>query len=274
MSTNSDEDEDQGLKKQYQEYIDGDMSGILTEIDRKYLIGEKSFCKIQTEQKRRQRIRNRLRTAFIDINLAAHYLDEKDREILFKRIIEPSSPLEGAAKEIRHSQLGGLAESVEFAFDGIIDSTEIPVRTILNETISEKDFPNHIPQTWDKIRGKLANGVEPSFIEYTLIVEEICRKNKIQEVFDINNKELMADTESKIAYVQELSQRDLSELWYPVLEAEGDHPYTENKLQELKKRTKHTQEQTDLKANSLDNTEEDSKDNENAVSIEDIVEDL
>jgi hypothetical protein len=60
--------------------------GILTQADREYLLGEKDL-KSQSEREARQRIRDRLENALLDISLLNHRISENDREMVADSVL-------------------------------------------------------------------------------------------------------------------------------------------------------------------------------------------
>ncbi|WP_436348816.1 hypothetical protein [Natronorubrum sp. FCH18a] len=68
--------------------------GILSPADRRYLLGETDYSSDQSERDARYRIRNRLYNGVLDLNLALHYLESRDFEMVLEKLEEDD--IEGA----------------------------------------------------------------------------------------------------------------------------------------------------------------------------------
>lgn len=65
--------------------------GILTEADREFLLGEKDDLQPQSKREARQRIRNRLENAILDLSLLSRALEDDDREMVADPVFPDSS---------------------------------------------------------------------------------------------------------------------------------------------------------------------------------------
>lgn len=96
--------------------------GILSEIDRKYLLGEKQYGHRQTRYDRERAIRERVVEALLDFALLYEYLPERDRQRIFNELAERDGADIAFAsvfaflyhgsleQEVRHFDFGKLLE--------------------------------------------------------------------------------------------------------------------------------------------------------------------
>lgn len=129
--------------------------GFLTETDRKYLLGEKTYDNVQSERNRRQDIRNRILATLFDFNLLANHLDERDRELVFRRLTDESTDkrprvLSAGPEEqrrIRRMEFGGLVETIAFLFAGL-KNTDVPQSTVIERAVTRAEL-RELPASLD-----------------------------------------------------------------------------------------------------------------------------
>jgi hypothetical protein len=76
-------------------------NGFLSERDRRYLLGQKSYKSTQVERNTRQDIRDRTKAGIFDLMLIAQHLPQKDRETLFKLLPEEMPDTETLLQRMR-----------------------------------------------------------------------------------------------------------------------------------------------------------------------------
>lgn len=87
--------------------------GLLTESDRRYLLGEKSYEEDQMERRAKMRMRNRIRGGLKDFWLLTHYLSDHDRQQL---LADPTTQLQTPTEVFREPELRGLIQGMAFFF--------------------------------------------------------------------------------------------------------------------------------------------------------------
>lgn len=227
-------------QKGQEEYLTA--SGVFTKTDRLYLLDEQIPDNKRTAQKRRQRIRNRLQTAFVDLNLAAKHLSHRDRHLLFTTLVEGSAPTQGWDDSTRQAQLGGLQQTLRFIYDGLATETDVDADELFMRTFSDAEWPDSIPADIDGLVGALRAGRQPTLRQYAVFVELLHDKPALlnEVVDDPDPAEATTELERKLVHIQDLAQREVASLWRPVLEA-AHLPYDEETLQVLTTKTRQAQ---------------------------------
>lgn len=223
-------------QKGIEEYLSA--SGIFTETDRLYLLGERTFENERTEQKRRQRIRDRLQTAFLDLNLAATHLSDRDRHLLFTGLVEDASPTQGWQESLRHGQVGGLQQTLSFIYDGLAEETAVSARALFAQTGVVGDQTTVTAEQLDGLVGALLGGEVPTLTQYACLVELLGEHPPaLADISDeVSDTQASTDIDRKLACLHALVQRELPELWRPVLIA-GQFPWDEETLTTLQEQT-------------------------------------
>ncbi|MFB6127057.1 MAG: hypothetical protein ABEJ79_07180 [Halolamina sp.] len=100
--------------------------GILTDADRAYLRGERTYGSEQAERNARARIRDRVWNAALDFELLLAELDDHDRELVFGKRADRGDPT---------AVFDALVAATAFCYRAVED-TDLDFETVLREAIN------------------------------------------------------------------------------------------------------------------------------------------
>lgn len=120
--------------------------GILTPVDREYLLGNRDYNNKQQEINRRSNIRNRIRNSIIDFNILFERLSERDRKQIFDDVDAKNMQITGQTKVGKNHKwrVGepsiekGLIDGIAFFYQACGDSG-IPFDEILEESLKRAE---------------------------------------------------------------------------------------------------------------------------------------
>lgn len=176
-------------------------NGFLTETQRLYLADEKSYSG-QTERNKRQDIRDRTRAAFLDFAALEFALDPKDREIIFRRMVEedPEETVESLRDgeslrtSTKHNVFGGTVAAIEFIYQGMIDAGIDPER-VLNHVRENVAASELTADRLGAVMSKIEAGKELTTDEIALLKHQILEDS---DVFQEEISTLDMDIESRL----------------------------------------------------------------------------
>lgn len=173
--------------------------GILTEADRRYLTGQSDITpRSHGERRARERIRERIVNAFLDLSLIERHLEERDRKLIFdvfdsNKLHPDDSRLYGGGMG---EHVGALTDTLAFIYRETKDSTgrQPPFEQLLKHAIHKGEADPH------------ARIYAPYDVELT-----VEKRHDVVDIDTILDRVERGDTASLSEYEMEAFLRFLSE---------------------------------------------------------------
>jgi len=110
-------------------------SGLLTESDREFLLGKKSYADPQARRKKRQRLRQRVRNGLLDFVLLSQHLDRRDR---IQILADLTAQVPRTEDVYREGQINGMLHAILFLYAASHD-VGLPFDDVVETGVVEAD---------------------------------------------------------------------------------------------------------------------------------------
>lgn len=186
--------------------------GMLIDVDRAWLRGEKEYGHRQQRYDRRQKIRQRVRNTFLDFAFLFEHLDRSDREQLFLEFFEDSDAQEALALTLGFVYLAQDRVPVWFRFKPLLQQGVRCAERKLAAENRSGDGGDDMPEPFIDVEFDV-HRVDPFEIDYADVAQKL-EAGEWSEISDAEAHWFLRMYSSAEEFDPEVPQRQLRE-WSP-----------------------------------------------------------